>query len=112
LIEQIGKPVRYAVKSAPILNDATRADAIAAGVDQVAEIVEIGCNALGTLLDRCDERFVQLFHAASVIIAKGMGHYESLSTEGLRLFFLLQAKCKVVANDLGVPVKSLIVKQG
>jgi uncharacterized protein with ATP-grasp and redox domains len=112
LIEQIGKPVRYAVKSAPILNDATRADAIAAGVDQVAEIVEIGCNALGTLLDRCDERFVQLFHAASVIIAKGMGHYESLSTEGPRLFFLLQAKCKVVANDLGVPVKSLIVKQG
>jgi len=112
LIEQIGKPVRYAVKSAPILNDATRADAIAAGVDQVAEIVEIGCNALGTLLDRCDERFVQLFHAASVIIAKGMGHYESLSGEGPRLFFLLQAKCKVVANDLGVPVKSLIVKQG
>jgi uncharacterized protein with ATP-grasp and redox domains len=55
---------------------------------------------------------VQLFHAAPVIIAKGMGHYESLSSEGSRLCFLLQAKCDVVANDLGVPVQGLIVKQG
>jgi len=112
LIEQIGSPVRYAVKSGPILNDATRADAVAAGIDQVAEIVEIGCDALGTLLERCDEEFVQLFHAAPVIVAKGMGHYESLSSEGPRLFFLLQAKCNVVASDLGVPLRSLVVKQG
>jgi uncharacterized protein with ATP-grasp and redox domains len=112
LIEQIAKPVRYAVKGGPILNDATRADAIAAGIDQAAQIEEIGCNAMGTLLDRCNERFVRLFRTASVIIAKGMAHYESLSTAGPRVFFLLQAKCDVVANDLGVPVKSLIVKQG
>jgi len=112
LIEQIAKPVRYAVKSSPILNDATREDAIAAGVDQVADIVEIGCDVLGTLLDRCSEEFAEIFRTASVVIAKGMGHYESLSTAGPRVFFLLQAKCDPVADDLGVPVRSLVAKQG
>ena len=34
LIETLDRPVTYAVKAAPILNDATREDAISAGLDQ------------------------------------------------------------------------------
>jgi uncharacterized protein with ATP-grasp and redox domains len=41
-----------------------------------------------------------------------MGNYETLSTEGPRLFFLLQAKCIPVAGDLKVDVGSLVAKQG
>jgi hypothetical protein len=67
LIELIAKPVRYAVKSGPILNDATKADALAAGIDQVAEVVEIGCDAMGTLFERCNDEFVRLYRTASVI---------------------------------------------
>jgi hypothetical protein len=38
LIETLGFPVSYVVKAAPIINDATRKDAVAAGIDRVAEI--------------------------------------------------------------------------
>jgi len=55
LIETLDVPVIYAVKGGPILNDATRKDALAAGVGHVAEIVSTGSDAPGTLLDRCSE---------------------------------------------------------
>jgi uncharacterized protein with ATP-grasp and redox domains len=112
LIEQIPIPVYYAVKSGPILNDATEEDAVAAGVDRTARIVKLGTDSVGTILERCSEEFRRLYDQAKVIIAKGMGNYETLSTEGPRLFFLLQAKCEPVARDMQVPVGSLIIKQG
>jgi uncharacterized protein with ATP-grasp and redox domains len=44
-IETIGKPTVYVVKEAPILNDATREDALAAGLDQVAEVISCGARS-------------------------------------------------------------------
>jgi uncharacterized protein with ATP-grasp and redox domains len=49
---------------------------------------------------------------ADLVIAKGQANYETLSTNGARTFFLLQAKCSVLARDAGVPVGSIILKQG
>jgi len=112
LIEVLGIPVVYAVKGGPILNDATREDALAAGVDQVAEVVSTGSDAPGTILDRCSEEFRRLYDGAKVVIAKGQANYETLSEEGPKVFFLLQAKCPVIARDVGVPVGSIVLKQG
>jgi uncharacterized protein with ATP-grasp and redox domains len=50
LIEALDVPVIYAVKGGPILNDATRDDALAAGVDRVAEVTSTGSDAPGTIL--------------------------------------------------------------
>ena len=44
-------------------------------------------------------------------VERVLAHYESLSGSGAPVFFLLQAKCPVIAQDLGVPVKSIILKQ-
>jgi hypothetical protein len=41
LIEALGVPVVYAVKGGPVLNDATVEDALAAGLDRVAEIIPV-----------------------------------------------------------------------
>jgi len=112
LIETLDVPVIYAVKGGPILNDATREDAIAAGVDQEAEIVSTGSDAPGTILDRCSEEFRRLYDQADLVLAKGQANYETLSEEGPRVFFLLQTKCPVIARDLGVPVGSIVLKQG
>jgi len=111
-IETLDVPVIYAVKGGPILNDATREDAIAAGVDQEAEIVSTGSDAPGTILDRCSEEFRRLYDQADLVLAKGQANYETLSEEGPRVFFLLQTKCPVIARDLGVPVGSIVLKQG
>jgi uncharacterized protein with ATP-grasp and redox domains len=112
LIETLDVPVLYAVKGGPILNDATREDALAAGVDQVAEIVSTGSDAPGTVLDRCLWEFQRLYDDAELVIAKGQANYETLSEEGLEVFFLLQTKCPIIARDVGVPVGSIVLKQG
>ncbi|RLC56276.1 MAG: hypothetical protein DRI80_16510 [Chloroflexota bacterium] len=112
LIETIGQPVVYAAKGGPILNDATVNDTLAAGLDEVAEVVSTGSDAPGTILDRCTEDFRRLYDQAELIIAKGQANYETLSTERKSIFFLLQTKCPVIARDVGVPTGSIVLKRG
>jgi uncharacterized protein with ATP-grasp and redox domains len=112
LIEALEVPVVYAVKGGPVLNDATLEDARMAGVDRVAELLESGSNAPGTILELCSEGFRQAFAGAELVIAKGQAHYEALSERGPKVFFLLQAKCPAIARDLNVPVGSIVLRQG
>jgi uncharacterized protein with ATP-grasp and redox domains len=112
LIETMGKAVTYAVKAGPILNDATMEDAIAAGLLRVAEVVSTGSDAPGTVLRSCATEFRDLYDQAQMIVAKGQANYETLSGEGERLFFLLQAKCPVIARDVGVEVGDIVLRQG
>jgi len=100
-----------AVRGGPVINDATREDACAAGLDRVAHIVDNGSDAPGTILPTCSEEFRCLFREAPVILAKGQGNYESLSDTAAPPFYLLQTKCPVIARDLGVPVRSLVFKR-
>lgn len=110
LIETLHVPVTYAVRGGPILNDATLDDAISAGVDQVAKIIDNGTRIPGTVLSECSLEFQSHFNSADLILAKGMGNYETLSTTPGPLFFLLLVKCPVVSVDIGAPVGSMIVK--
>ncbi len=110
LIEHLALPVTYVVKAGPIINDATHEDAVDAGLQDVATIVNHGLQAPGTLLSRCSEDFQRRFEAADLIIAKGQGNYESLSDHPGPIFFLLQAKCIVIAQDLGVATGSIVLK--
>ena len=112
LIETIDVPVVYAVKEGPVLNDATREDALAAGIHEVATIVSTGSDAPGTILPGCSEDFRQLYHEAGLIIAKGQANYETLSEEGPNVFLLLQTKCAVIARDVDVPINSIVLRQG
>jgi uncharacterized protein with ATP-grasp and redox domains len=112
LIERFEVPVVYAVKDGPILNDATVEDALMAEVDRVAELLSTGSNAPGTILERCSERFKQVFAEAPLVIAKGQANYETLSEQGSKMFFLLQAKCPVIARDVGVPLGGLVLRRG
>ena len=111
LIESLELPVTYVVKAGPIINDATHEDAVAAGIDQVAEIIDNGSDAPGTLLDQCSELFRKRFAQAELIIAKGQANYESLSNSSAPIFFLLQAKCNVIARDLGIAEGGSVLKQ-
>ena len=112
LIEVLDLPVVCAVKGGPILNDATREDALAAGVDRVAEVISTGTDAPGTILPRCSDEFRQQYDNADLVIAKGQANYETLSEEGPKVFFLLQAKCPVIAGDVGVPLGAIVLKHG
>ena len=110
LIETPNRLVTYAVKAVPILNDATREDAISASIDKIAEIIGNGSDAPGTLLDQCSSAFCERFEKADLIIAKGQGNYESLSSHPAPVFFLLQAKCSVITHNLSVIQGDIILK--
>jgi len=110
-IEWLDRPLTYAVKAAPIINDATRADAEAAGLaPPLVELIDSGSDAPGTPLPECSPAFRERFAKADLIIAKGQANYETLSTVDAPIVFLLQAKCAVIAEDLGLPVGSVVVR--
>ena len=112
LIDALPVPATYAVKDGPILNDATREDALEAGVDKSAHaIISNGSRAPGTVLRLCSDDFQDHFENAPLVIAKGQGNYETLSGAGDRVFCLLQVKCPVIGRDLDAPMGGLIVRQ-
>ena len=112
LIERIGVPVVYAVKGGPAMNDATCVDAVAAEIDQVAEVVETGSTTPGTYLADCSPEFRELFEQAGLVLSKGQANFETLEDQGEKMFFLLRMKCPIVANEIGYPVGRLVLKQG
>jgi len=110
LLEQIDPSrVTFVVRGAPVLNDATIEDAAAAGLTEMIEVIANGSDAPGTILSDCSAAFVKRFRDADLVIAKGQGNFESLEREPGRVFFVLQAKCPVIARDLGCEVGDFIV---
>ena len=115
LIEQLPSGrVTVAVRGAPVLNDATLADAAVAGLDQLATVIDNGSDATGTILDDCSSAFQHVFNRADLIVAKGQGNYESLHGSPASIFFLLKIKCPVVAWHTGLPIgtQALIASEG
>lgn len=109
LIEEIEPHVKYAVRSGPIINDALLEDAEAAGLHQVAEVFTSGSDAAGTSLPLVTEEFREIFESAPMIISKGQGNFECLSGVKRPIFYLLKAKCQVIADHLQVPRGSLLL---
>lgn len=111
-IETLDIPVIYAVKGGPILNDATLEDALAAGIDQAAEIIETGSRGPGTILNQCSEEFQQLFEKSNLVLSKGQANYETLEAQGDKVFFLLRVKCPIISREIKYSIGSLVLKQG
>jgi len=110
LIEEMGKPVTYIVREVPVINDVTIEDAISSGLNNVAEIISSGSSAPGTILDLCNDAFLENFNNADMIISKGQGNYEGLSNVDRSVCFLLKAKCQVIANNLEVKENDIVLK--
>ncbi|MCP4645329.1 MAG: DUF89 family protein [bacterium] len=113
LVEQLpAGGVTVAVRGGPVINDATLEDALVAGLPQVAEVISNGSDVPGTILEQCSEAFRRRFDEADLVIAKGQGNYETLSTAEKDIFFALKAKCPVIAQDLGCEVGHLVLRRG
>jgi len=109
LIEQLsGAKVTLAVRGAPVINDATRTDALAANLEDLVEIIDNGSDAPGTILNDCSAEFRRRFDEADMVIAKGQGNFESLSDEPRDIFFLFRAKCPVISLHSGFSVGSYV----
>ncbi|MEM1515294.1 MAG: ARMT1-like domain-containing protein [Candidatus Bathyarchaeia archaeon] len=114
IIKNYSVKITAAVKSRPILNDATMKDALETGLHEVAEVITTGSDSIGLNLEETSSEFRKMLDEADIIIAKGQGYYESLSeietTLNKPIIYMLRAKCQVVAGSLNVPLGSNVIK--
>lgn len=107
LLNQRQVQTTYAVRSIPILNDATLHDARVVGMDTLCTVIPSGSNAPGTILDQATPEFLDAYFGADVVLSKGQGNFESLHDRARRsIFFAFKAKCSVVCKQLDRPLGS------
>jgi len=105
------KELVYAVRGGPAINDITIDDVKDLELEKICTVVE-GSACPGVIMKEVSPEFSQSFEAADLILSKGQGNYESLDDVHLatgKMYFLLKAKCRVIAQIFKVPIGSLIL---
>jgi uncharacterized protein with ATP-grasp and redox domains len=111
LVEQLlatGAEVTFVVKSGPVINDATLEDAVQVGMTDLVPIVETGSDDIGVNWDNVSPEFHSLYDSADIIISKGHGNFETTFDQQSNTYFLLKAKCQMVANEAGVQLGDVV----
>lgn len=113
LVNRLGgyAPVTYVVKESPVQDDITLADVERLGmVKELPRVITTGTDTPGVDMDMASSEFKAEFEAADLVLAKGMGYWETLSELPARgrVFHLLKAKCQPVANSLRVALNSYV----
>ena len=114
LIEEIkradsNKKIIYAVKESPAINDALKEDAVACGLDKVAQVISSGSDAPGTILSLCSKNFLKIYRKADMVISKGQGNFEALSPPRRPVFFMFMVKCAVIAKVAGCNMGNIVL---
>jgi damage-control phosphatase, subfamily I len=116
LVEQLknmGLRVTYVVKGGPVINDATMEDVSISGMDKLADkVITTGCDAVGLQKKEVSKDFLEVYDAAELVFAKGMGYAETLTEYKLTKPHLLmfRTKCVPVANYFCAPRDKNIAK--
>lgn len=116
LIKKIGEinpecRIYFVTKGSPAVNDSVYEDAIAVGMQEYAAVTDNGDSSLGTVLGRVSRDFLEIFNSADVIISKGQANYECLDDAEGNIYFLLMAKCKVIADALGTGEMKMVCRK-
>lgn len=93
-----GYDVTAVVRGGPAINDATIDDAIYAGLDKITKIITTGIDTVGFIFEQASPIFLKALDEAELIIAKGQANLESLDETDYPAFFLLKAKCPIIAE--------------
>ncbi len=113
LVRRMGEygSVTYVVKESPVQNDVALSDVEYFGfAADLPRIISTGIDTPGVDMEIASEQFRLEFESADLILAKGMGYWETLSelpAQG-KVFYLLKSKCQPVADSLSVPLDSYV----
>lgn len=102
--------ITVAVKGGPWINDAMEEDAAAAGIragDGIT-ILRIGTGERGTGMMRTSPAFANVCETHDVIISKGQANWELLGDRP-GMYFLLIAKCPLIASAFGTKPQSPVL---
>jgi len=111
-LKRRGARVTLAVKGAPILNDATLEDARRLRLDREVDLLTTtGSGDIGVTWERMPAELAGALADATLVIAKGMANYESLTEYSSQLppvAYLMTVKCETVAESIGAPVGAAV----
>jgi uncharacterized protein with ATP-grasp and redox domains len=103
--------ITLVVKGGPVINDATLKDAKYIGIDRVPNVrFEMTSNGDSNTGPKLNSKEVESWiKDHDITVAKGQANYEGLSQFN-DIFFLLIAKCRIIASDLGVKEGDIVLK--
>ena len=102
--------ITYCVRGGPAHNDATREDALLAGIP--FPVIDNGNTVGGTELRLLSPEAKQALETADVIIAKGQGNIETMYGCGYNVYYAFLIKCSRFVNVFGKPLLTpMLVKE-
>ncbi|MBQ8813930.1 MAG: DUF89 family protein [Lachnospiraceae bacterium] len=99
------------VRGTKVLNDVTMEDALQTGLSDLVRVIGNGDSGVaGTCLAELSAQARAEFDAADLIIAKGMGNYETLRKCGANVYYLFLCKCQMFAEQFKVkPLTGMLI---
>lgn len=91
--------ITFCVRGGPAMNDATREDAQAVGIE--FPVIDNGTCVPGTPLESVNEETRLAFARSDVILAKGMGNVETLYGCGYNVYYAFLVKCARFVSAFG-----------
>lgn len=92
-----------AVRGGKILNDVDMDTAKEIGLTDVARVISNGSDLAGTLIAEVSEEMRGELESADVILAKGMGNFETMWGCGLNVYYSFLCKCELYVRLFDVP---------
>jgi hypothetical protein len=114
-LRQMGKQVLYAVKEHPVQNDMSLVDVARFGPGEMrGHVISAGTDEVGIRREEMSGKIREWWEDGSMIIAKGMGNYETISEfdHERPVVYVLKVKCRTVAKTLGREVGTYIALTG
>jgi len=96
--------ITFVVRGAPAINDATRIDATAVGLDKLVNIMDNGAAIAGTEWSMLGKELQQVIAEADVILSKGQGNFETFCPSKFPTYYIFLCKCKRFAKMFDVPL--------
>ncbi len=94
--------ITYCVRGGPAHNDATREDALLAGIP--FPVIDNGTCIGGTELHEINKESMDAIRNADVILAKGQGNTETLFGCGYNIYYAFLVKCQRFVDLFGKPM--------
>ena len=99
------------VKVTPFINDTTMQDAVYVGIDKMEGVEIINLEVDENRVDHSSKTFPEMITKSNMIISKGQRNFEALP-DNKKIFFMLLAKCPMIANELGAEQGDIVLKRG
>ena len=99
------------VKGGPSLNDLTRAELKAAGLEKMFDpVMDTGTDGAGIDWENVSRDFWDLIASADLVISKGMANFETLYPRDMvaPVFFLFKVKCEPIQNYIQAQANSFL----